>query len=312
LTIKVDGIKWDEASSLYGLGPKSQSYTVRLNNDAIVRIIFGDGKQGARLPTGQENVVATYRSGIGSEGEVLAGSLKLLKTKPQGIRGVTNLVAASGAAGPETIDKARINAPLTVLTMDRIVSLDDYEDFTRAFTGIGKAQAVILWNGESELVHITIADNSGNTVDTTSSTYQNLVDAIEAYRNPIAKVQVDTFEKRLFHVEATVKVDDKYTASTVMDEVRAALESTFSFNERGFGQSITAAEVISTIQRVAGVVYIDLNRFYLADDVSSPGQTSPPPILTAHKARWPLGGNFEKSQLLLINPVGIMITEISQ
>ena len=35
---------------------------------------------------------------------------------------------------------------MTVLTLDRIVSLPDYENFTRAFNGIGKAQAVALWN----------------------------------------------------------------------------------------------------------------------------------------------------------------------
>jgi len=310
LTVKVDDLEWEESSSLYGLDARSQQYTVRLDNEANAYITFGDGKQGARLPTGEENVTATYRSGIGYDGEVDADSLKLLKTKPQGIRSVTNPVAASGADEPETMDKARTNAPLTVLTMDRIVSLKDYEDFARAFTGIGKAQAIILWNGESELVHITIASSSGKTIDSTSQTYENLVEAIETYRNPIARVQVATFESRLFHVEAKIMIDSRYTESTVLDEAKAALESAFSFDERDFGQSVTAAEVINVIQQVAGVVYVDLEKLYLADDAEGSSQTSPPVVLKVNKARWPQGGAFQKAQLLLINSAGITLEAI--
>jgi len=120
---------------------------VRIDNNSKATVIFGDGKSGARLPTGQENVKAAYRAGIGSDGEVGAGSLTLLKTRPFGVRGVTNPLTASSAADPEKLENARTNATLTVLTLDRIVSLRDFEDFARAFSGIGKAQAINLWNG---------------------------------------------------------------------------------------------------------------------------------------------------------------------
>lgn len=310
LTVKVDGVEWEEVPSLYGLDAKSRSYIVRFDNDGKVNVKFGDGKQGPRLPTGQENVTATYRSGIGFDGEVDAEALTLLKTRPLGIRGVTNPIAAGGADEPETMDAARTNAPLTVLTMERIVSLTDYEDFARAFTGIGKAKAIILWNGETDLVHITVAGASGKTIDPSSSTYHDLVKAINTYRNPIAKVQVDTFDLRLFHVEAKVFIDDQYTADVVLAEVESSLQNAFSFDKRNFGQSVTAAEVIHTIQQAPGIVYVDLNKLYLADDATGPVQTKPASILKAQNARWPEGENLQLAQLLLINPVGIQIEEM--
>ena len=42
-------------------------------------MIFGNGQQGARLPTGTENVKARYRTGIGRPGNVKAGQISLLE-----------------------------------------------------------------------------------------------------------------------------------------------------------------------------------------------------------------------------------------
>ena len=57
------------------------------------------------------------------------------------------LEPASGGAGKETRDQARKNAPLAVMALDRLVSVQDYEDFARVFAGIGKARAVELSDG---------------------------------------------------------------------------------------------------------------------------------------------------------------------
>ena len=315
LRVEVDGIEWEQVLSLYYIGPGKQSYTVRLDNDGDVNIAFGDGKQGVRLPTGQENIKATYRSGIGTDGEVAADSIKLLKTRPQGIRGVTNPVAASGSQEPETMDDARTNAPRTVLTMDRIVSLQDYEDFARTYAGIGKARAIVLWNGKTELVHVTIADSYGDTIDSSTETYQNLSEAIDTYRDRLAMVQIDTFEKRLFQVAAKLLIDEKYTAGDVLAEAESALEEAFSFANRDFGQPVTAAEVINILQQVAGVIAVDLDKLYLIDPAYEtctelgPTQTQPAAVLPCSTAKWPEGGDFQKAQLLLINPVGIALEE---
>lgn len=68
LEIWVDGVRWCELPSLYEAGPFARVYVVRIDDDAKATVIFGDGQHGARLPTGQENVHARYRSGIGRDG----------------------------------------------------------------------------------------------------------------------------------------------------------------------------------------------------------------------------------------------------
>lgn len=258
LAVSVGGVQWQEQPSLYDLDSRSQSYTVRIGDDTKPAVLFGDGVSGARLPTGVANVTAVYRSGTGVDGNVDAGSLTLLQTRPLGVRGATNPVAASGGADPESLDNARQNAPLKVLTLDRIVSLQDYEDFARAFGAIGKAQAVALWSGEARIVHITIADAQGNSIAPTSTTYTSLLAAIAQFGDPTQQVILRGYSPRTFSLAATLMLDPRYDPDAVRSQVRTALTAAFSFAERDFGQPVTAAEVVTLIQGVAGVVAVDL------------------------------------------------------
>jgi hypothetical protein len=305
LAVRVAGLLWQEVFSLYGLAPRSENYIVRIDDDGKATVIFGDGKQGARLPTGQENVVATYRSGIGPDGEVSAGSLTLLQTRPLGIRGVTNPLPASGAQAPEQLAGARANAPLTVLTLDRIVSLQDFEDFARAFAGIGKAQATLLWNGQTQQVHVTIASASGTVVDPTSDLFKNLRTAMDAARDPLQHLEIVTFRPRTFSLDAGVLVDaPRYVPADVLAQATTALLTAFAFAARSFGQPVTAAEVIAVIQAVPGVIAVDLNT--LTPDTGTAPAQQPPTLLPADPGGVGLG-----AELLTINPSGIKLKEMT-
>jgi hypothetical protein len=303
LELRVDSVLWEEASSLYGLTPRDEKYTVRIEDGGSAKILFGDGISGARLPTGEFNVMAVYRSGTGLSGQVDADLLTLLKTRPLGVKSVTNPLAASGAADPEKMDDARTNAPLTVRTLDRIVSLQDYEDFARTFSGIGKAQAVALWNGEHHLVHLTIAGADGKPVDPASDLYENLVDAINAIRDPAQMVRVDQFDSLLFNLKANLVIDTRYIAADVLSDAEGVLKEAFAFARRTFGQPVTAAEVVTILQGVEGVIAVDLDALHLTGTTEVLNQILATDI--AHVDN----GVIHHAQLLLINTLGIKLLE---
>jgi hypothetical protein len=302
LGIHVDGVLCQEAQSFFNLDSDNRSYIVRIDDDGKTHITFGDGKKGARLPTGIENITATYRNGIGPEGEVSAGSLTLLQSRPPGVRSVTNPLAASGAESPEQLSDARRNAPVTVQTLDRIVSLQDFENLSRSFAGIGKAQAQALHVGQSRLVHITVAAASGSEVE--SKTYDDLCNAINSFRDPIESVKVDGFQLRTFSIDALLIIDKRYFADDVKSQVEASLIEVFSFDNRDFGQPVSAAEVFSVMQSVGGVIAIDLNKLEL-DNVESDSVSSTT-ILSSKKARVE-EEKILQAELLLLDPEGLKL-----
>lgn len=297
LAVRVNDILWSEVESLHTQDAHSHSYIIRHDSENNASIIFGDGQQGARLPTGINNVVASYRSGLGLAGEVAADRLTSPLTRPLGLTTVTNPMAASGGADPESVEVIRNNAPLTMLTMARIVSLSDFEDFAQTFNGIGQAQAALLWTGDAQLVHITLADSNGDPVPSTSALSTNLLAALDQRRNRLQQVMLSPFAPFFFNVDATIIINPAYKKEAVEAAVRAALMRTFSFKNRRFGQTVTSSEVIFVIQNTAGVTAVDLNKLDFSNVQNAKLQAQLPAIT----ARW-VEGRAEAAQLLLINP----------
>lgn len=324
LKVRVNGVAWAERPSLYAAEPNDANYVMRIADDGTATVHFGDGKQGARLPSGQENVTATYRVGIGQVGEVGAGALSLLKTRPLGVRGVTNPVAAGGAEDAETLESARTNAPQTVLTLDRIVSLQDFTDFANAFAGVGKAQAVAIRQGERLLIHLTIADASGDPVTSSDALFLHLRDAIDAARDPAAVVELASFTPLTFRLKATAQYDSRYLEADVRAAEEAALRTAFAFAARVFGQPVTAAEIMEVMHSVAGVIAVDLDELaYVVAPPSTASRKTPGPVkaiqlrnltadalLPAHTARL-VDKKIQPAELLLLDQDGIDLTLVS-
>jgi predicted phage baseplate assembly protein len=255
LEVRVNDLLWQEVRDLFGHAPDERVYVTRLDDESKTTVIFGDGVTGARLPTGQENVKAKYRKGIGLEGLLKANQLK----------GVTNPIATAGAADAEKLADARRNAPLTVRTLDRIVSLQDYEDFARAFSGIEKALATWTWFGEKRGVFVTIAGAQGAEISDASELHGHLVAAMRDAGDALVPVLVKSYQSRLFRVAAALKIDPDYLPADVLADAGSRLRDEFSFDARSFGQPVHLSEVIGTIQSLPGVVAVNVTGLYRSD-----------------------------------------------
>ena len=263
LEILVDHVRWTEVPSLFPAGPHDRVYVVRIADDATATVIFGDGVHGARLPTGQENVHARYRSGIGPDGNLDAHALTLLPQRPLGVATVDNPVPSTGGTAPESLADARTNAPLTVLTLDRVVSLSDYEDYARGFGGIAKAQAVSLPGGAVPTVFITVAGPGGTEVPQ-QPTLDDLLGALDTIRDRAAAVRAASFDPIEFRLAVQILADPARVFADVQAAVRQALATGWSADHRSFGQPVTAAEIIAATQAVDGVVAARLTELQLA------------------------------------------------
>lgn len=262
LQVRVNDVLWHETETLLGQGPTDRVYTTRTNDAGETIIKFGNGKSGARLPTGQDNVCAVYRKGIGIQGLLDAGQLNMLMSRPLGLKEAINPFAPTGGDDPESHDDAQRNAPLTVLTLDRVVSLRDFEDFTRAFTGIAKALAVSALKGQVKTVFITVAGPDGALIAEDSPLYKNLLGALAGAGDPSARLVLKIYRPVTFQIGAKIKVDPDFIAEKVLAEVDVALRTTFSFDMREFGQPVALSEVIAVIQAIAGVVAVDVDFLY--------------------------------------------------
>jgi hypothetical protein len=262
LQIWVNNLQWHEVDNFLDSGPADRVFVTQTDQTGKATVQFGNGQEGARTPTGQMNIRAVYRKGIGSAGNVLAGQLSQPLDRPQGLKGVTNPDPATGGADPDTADEARATAPLHVLTLDRVVSLEDYQNYALAFAGIAKVLATWTWFGRTRGVFLTVAGAGGSVFKSGDPTIVHLGAALRDASSPFVPLRVASYRPVLFEVGANVRVDKvNYDSTRVLAQVWQSLSTNLGFGPMQLGRGVAQSEVIALIQQTPGVIAVELTKF---------------------------------------------------
>ncbi len=304
LELRVNGIRWHELRSLYGAGPSDRVFTTRVEDDGSTIAEFGDGEHGARLPTGRENVSATYRKGIGLAGLLRARQLSQPLTPPLGVREVTNPLPTAGAEDPESVDAARRNCTLTIHTLDRVVSLLDYEDFARAYAGIAKSLATWFWDGKRRGVFLTIAGPDGALISNDAVVRSNLLTSLRDRGEPYLPLDARSYRKGTFGVRIAVAVEPDRLKADVHALVRDALVTRYGFAETQFRTAVTVDGVLGVVQSVQGVMAANILR------LNRSGQAGVEPRLLPADAV-PTGAAPLGAELLTLDPLAVELTDLA-
>lgn len=280
LVVRVNGIEWHEQESLADMPAGSRTYFTEEDHDGVMSVTFGDGAHGSRVPTGPSNIKAVYRSGIGAPGNVDAGKISQLSTRPLGVKEVFNPLPATGGADADSLEQARSNVPIAVMALDRLVSLPDYAFFTRNFAGVAKASASALSYGTSRMVHVTFAAVGDVPVDSGSDFFVNLSGSLVKFGDPLEPVQLARRSALFLVIKAEVRVLPDNLWDNLATVVRAAMVQTFGFDNRQLEQDAVLSEVFSTIQSVVGVDYVKVTAFGAVSDVDDAGKPLTPEDLT--------------------------------
>jgi predicted phage baseplate assembly protein len=287
---------------MYGAAATERAYELTVDEQGREFIVFGDGVRGARLPSGVNNVRAAYRKGLGVAGNVASGALTQLMTRPLGLKSVSNPLTAEGGTDPEGADTARGSIPLTTRTLGRAVSLLDYEDFARAFSGIAKAQAEVLHLPAGLTIAITIASPAGTPPLTIASpAWANLLGALKSSGDPHVSVALLALQASTFRIGLKVKCDPDYDPKLVLAGVEAALRYHYAFDQRALGQPVQQSDVIAVAQNVPGVIAIDITRLYGGTQPIAQSQPSKQVRLLASRMRVQ-GGIALASEILTLDP----------
>lgn len=86
---------------------------------------------GAVAPKGAVVRARRYRTGGGRGGNVARGAVQVLRTSIPYVSEVVNREAARGGVDGETVEEAKLRAPITLRAQDRAVTLRDYEELAR-------------------------------------------------------------------------------------------------------------------------------------------------------------------------------------
>ena len=290
LEIYVNDRLWKMVPTLFGHEYDEEIYIVREDAAGDSWVQFGDGKTGARLPSGVKNVKAKYRTGTGAYGELkpdtkVQGGARLDKLDKIQMPGV-----AEGGSTPEDGDNARDAAPGKIQSLGRIVSLKDFESETLAISGVTAASASWEIVNNIASVFITVLMETGREGEVEA--VSQVISGFDLCRGP-HRFPVGVREGRLQYVSLDISygLDPVYREELVTAAIRRALGATnippvvgqeetdanqsatrglFSARARRFGEAEYATRVEAAVQRVAGVLWAEVNDFTSLGEAFNP------------------------------------------
>lgn len=262
-------VVWNEVDELIEGTPASRIYTAREDENGVTTVAFGDGLHGRRLPTGSENITASYRTGSGLDGNVPAGALSLMRSRPPGVRGIRNPVPAGGGTAPETAVNIALAAPVSTRTLDRIISLADYVEFAATFPGCAKATASMLampsWRG----LAVTVAAQDGAILSDSDPLVTTLTQQIAGHRHSDLPFRVLGYRPAYVKIAVEVTIASWADSDVIYAAADRAIRAMTTFAAARFGKPLRASEVITAVQRIPGVQGVRLTALYRGDESPS-------------------------------------------
>lgn len=294
LSVFVNGREWQQVDSFFGRGKDEHIYIVRQDADGNSWVQFGDGKTGARLPNGVDNVTALYRTGDGAFGPLKEDSKVQASAKLKNLDQIQMPMDATGGAPPEDGESARNAAPAKVQSLGRIVSLKDYEAETIAIPGVVSARAMWRLHGGVPSVAVTVLMETGRSGEI--ATVENTLDRYDiergAARNPVI---VEGGSRMYVAVTVEYALNPTYRADLVEPHIRRALgvnyakpnreedqTGLFSVRRRKFGAREYASSIEGWVQNVDGVLWAKATTFMQLSDVDDPASIEIPGTTVAN------------------------------
>jgi hypothetical protein len=307
---------WQEIDDLLSAGPEVQVPDLRLPPGAAPvpplpaevyvvdaesgQIKFGDGLRGKRPPAGAK-LRASYDYGVGSAGNVAAGSINSSPALPAGIK-VVNPVRTWGGTEAEKVSDGEKQIARYLQHRDRLVSAADFETITMRTPGVDIGRVEVLPAFNPELVPNEAGDAPGavtlmiiprNDPKQPDAPVADAIflNAICRYLDPRRLVTTEIYLRGAVYKPIWISVGINVVAGVATAEVREAVKRAlldflapiqnsnglpdsltslttpaYATAQKGWplSKAVTARELLAVASRVSGVLLV--NDVLIAED----------------------------------------------
>jgi len=252
--VLVDGRLWEQVSTLRNSHSTDHHYTVRMTEDNYIRIGFGDGFKGRRLPSGRDNVRISYRVGAGNRGNLEAHKLEKPVKPHRLIEKVFQPMDSNGGNDMEGPDSLRSSAPSSLLSLERAVSLQDFANLTRNHSSVWDARAFAGSSGNhhQRSIDVVVVPAGGGMLNT--ALREELTSYLQEHAIPNIRVSLQDYEAAFLALNIMLRIDlFAYDPELVRNAVYDALVNNFKLSNRRIGQAIYQSDIYRVVESVTGV-----------------------------------------------------------
>ncbi|GAA2015066.1 hypothetical protein GCM10009839_07750 [Catenulispora yoronensis] len=276
-----DGHDWLPLRDLLDSGPGDRAFVGETDDDGVLWLRFGDGRNGAAFPAADAPGVqaqARYRVGNGRTGNVGAEAISLIvfcSTRQGAIQAVRNPLPAAGGVDPEPVDQVRQLAPVEIThRLLRAVTAADYAAVAALTPEVRRAAADLRWTGSWYEAQVAIEAFGTETAPT------YLLDAVrhDLFRYRRVGHDLAVFGAELVPLDLALRIGvaPEYLTAHVEAAVRKAFATLFAPDAMVFGDPVRSSRLVAAAVSVPGVRHAEVTR--LARLFSGPGGPGGPAL----------------------------------
>ena len=253
---------WKYKETLGLSKPSDKHYTVYIDESGLILLRFGDGINGY-IPPGANPITFYGFTTAGIQGNQEVASITKLKfplslPSPSIVSSITNSFKSSGGQNIESLESIQIKAPLSIRTLDRAVTKQDYIDIANLSPGVSKAN--LLFNcGKTVEVFIS-PEGGGIAQDALLSTTSNYIDQ----RKMVTTfVNVRPAGESIVKMKLTVTAKFRESAILTESDVRNSLLAEYSYLNSDVNKSIRKSDIYAVVDGLPRVDYLILEELSL-------------------------------------------------
>ncbi len=274
--------EWEQVDKVAFETSATEVYEIFFDGEGRLHVVFGDGAAG-KIP--DDTVTIRYRTTRGKAGDrpllAVSGAIKVNISGGIGTVAVTyenSTGASSGGADRESLDELRVNIPAYIITLDKALSLLDFERTALRISDIELAYAdVLLASYVANVVRVHVWEQE--THDFVGETEDDLVSSTEDYDRYVQMPESRVGEVQLYLAPRTptnihtvierpdmafadvylgdLRYDQRYTKAVIHAAITASVVKVF---EDSTGFMVRVAELYNAVRDTAGVLYFYLER----------------------------------------------------
>jgi hypothetical protein len=279
LKIYVNDLLWKRVASFYNHKAKEQIYVVREDGDQNSWVQFGDGKTGSLLPSGINNVKALYRSGTGAYGPIKEDTKAQAGGKLERLDKIYLPGLVSGGTDPENMDNARTAAPGKIQSLNRLVSIKDFETETLSLAGVSKALATWDLIDQVPGIILTVLMKSGR--DKEINGIRKIISNYNRCRGPQRfPIKVNQGNIKYVFLDLICGINPRYQKKLIKKMIKRALgilgeendepKGLLCVESRTFSQNEYATRVAGILQNIEGINWVKVKAFGSLGEAEEP------------------------------------------
>ena len=249
--------EWEKVNNFIDSDTTSKQYMVEVTESDVVKVLFGSGTSGAIPPIYDNGISATYRIGGGTIGNVSLESITEIPSKPAVIIDTMNVEQVQVGKEKETIEEARVHAPLSLRTLWRAVTLEDYENLLiqEYPHDILNVRAIAESDRYTISLYVLTNDPTTDLPEDLKETYLEFLDSRKEIGYNL-QMFPPTYEDVTLNI--TIKTNKAYKNSYIKEMVETHITSTYKKGYMNFGEELLVSQIVKQLMLLSGVIDVSV------------------------------------------------------